>query len=623
MRVHFLQALVLVVAATLSAQPTSQTLPKSSVVPSQKTIREAQQRLQLLGYEPGTADGVMGSKTVLAVKKFQADHGLAVTGTFDPKTLQAISTTPLLASDSNTGPTRASSTRSAPVVIQEKPTPPKPQATFSEAALTTYRKGASGGFSPYWVAYILHPEKGAADQATFVELNGRSLGPYDRVSEMMELSRGGKHMAFAAEKKGKWVVVVDGVEKYTHDGFLWPSFTWTSNLEGNRVANEVQAVDLEFSPTGDAIAYPAKTSDGKYAVFVNGKQGPSYPDVGSSVIFVDGQVKYFAFAEDKKIVEIHGTRVLGPYDTAYKAKISSDAKHYVFWAKKAGTNVLVFDDQEREIPGEISDYLIGNSGFLAYAYQSSGKYHVHVGNTDLPAEYDEVREMTISPDGTKVAYWARSGAEWTVWAGDHTLPGFDGYYYYQSGGTKYSLMWSPDSQHVAYYVRGKQELVLDGQSLGKGFTPPGMALQVIVDERRTAVGSGLMQGPHVESTAVVQAVLMRDKTKCETFSVALSGKELSCVEKKDATTAYMHLGDKTEGPFRSILSTLLTSTDEKHYAYAVETDKGQQFVIDGSVSSHAYEAIYRPVFNEENKSLDYLAVKEGNLIRVVEPLPAR
>jgi peptidoglycan hydrolase-like protein with peptidoglycan-binding domain len=63
-----------VVTATLSAQPTCQTAPKGSVVPSQKTIQEAQQRLQFLGFEPGTADGVMGLRTVLALKKVPADH---------------------------------------------------------------------------------------------------------------------------------------------------------------------------------------------------------------------------------------------------------------------------------------------------------------------------------------------------------------------------------------------------------------------------------------------------------------------------------------------------------------------------------------------------------------------
>ncbi|MGO9271179.1 MAG: hypothetical protein ACLQOO_13140 [Terriglobia bacterium] len=495
----------------------------------------------------------------------------------------------------------------------------KAPPAFSEAVLGAYRKDVSGGFSPYWVAYIVEPEKGAADQSTFVELNGRRLGPYEQVSGMMEVSRNGKHIAFAAEKAKKWVVVVDGVEKYTHEGLLWPWSAWSPSLEGNSYIPQTRAAVLEFSPNGETIAYPAQSADGKCAVFVNGKPGPSYPSVGSGISFVAGRVKYFAFPEEKKIVEAHGAQLLGPYDTSYRTKISADGDHYAFWAKRGDKAVLVVDGQERDLPGELADYVIGNGGFLAYAYKISGKYRVRVGNADLPGEYDEVHEMVLSPDNKKVAFWALRGGTWMLSAGDKALPGFAGYFYYQAGGTTYSIMWSPDSQHVAYYVRDDRGLVLDGEKLDGKFTPPGLAIQNIVDDRGRTVGSGLMQGPHVDATAFVQAVLMRDKTKCDPFSVALFGKDLTCVEKREGV-AYMHVGDKTEGPFRSIRSTVLKSAQDKNYAYVVETEKGQQFVIDGTPSPRIYEAIYRPVFNEDNGSIDYLAVKDGKLFHVVEPL---
>ena len=66
-----------------------------------------------------------------------------------------------------------------------------------------------------------------------------------------------------------------------------------------------------------------------------------------------------------------------------------------------------------------------------------------------------------------------------------------------------------------------------------------------------------------------------------------------------------------------------TSPQDKHYAYVVETEKGQQFMVDGALSPHVYEAIYRLDFNEENGSLEYLALKEGKLLRVIEPLQAK
>jgi len=64
-----------------------------SGVTAKKAIQEAQQRLQVLGYEPGSVDGSMGARTIAALKKFQADDGLAVTGVLDQKTLAALTST--------------------------------------------------------------------------------------------------------------------------------------------------------------------------------------------------------------------------------------------------------------------------------------------------------------------------------------------------------------------------------------------------------------------------------------------------------------------------------------------------------------------------------------------------
>ena len=49
-----------------------------------------QQRLTALGYKPGTADGIFGSKTLAAVRAFQTDHKLAVDGIAGPKTWAAL-----------------------------------------------------------------------------------------------------------------------------------------------------------------------------------------------------------------------------------------------------------------------------------------------------------------------------------------------------------------------------------------------------------------------------------------------------------------------------------------------------------------------------------------------------
>ncbi len=49
-------------------------------------LRDAQQRLNDLGYDAGSPDGKFGSKTASALRQFQTDRGIAVTGRLDTAT---------------------------------------------------------------------------------------------------------------------------------------------------------------------------------------------------------------------------------------------------------------------------------------------------------------------------------------------------------------------------------------------------------------------------------------------------------------------------------------------------------------------------------------------------------
>ncbi len=110
-------AMFLIVSAAANAQviaPQPTTPPTTLTAATKKAVQGTQQRLQVLGYEPGTADGVMGSRTVTALKKFQSDHGLSVTGVLDQKTLDALS-----AKEEQKPPTEAAPSKTASP-------PPKP-----------------------------------------------------------------------------------------------------------------------------------------------------------------------------------------------------------------------------------------------------------------------------------------------------------------------------------------------------------------------------------------------------------------------------------------------------------------------------------------------------------------
>ena len=57
---------------------------------SKKVILKLQERLTELGYNPGPIDGIWGKKTETALKKFQEDNSLPVTGKLDEATKEKL-----------------------------------------------------------------------------------------------------------------------------------------------------------------------------------------------------------------------------------------------------------------------------------------------------------------------------------------------------------------------------------------------------------------------------------------------------------------------------------------------------------------------------------------------------
>lgn len=58
--------------------------------PAPDAVREAQRLLGRLGYDAGPADGILGGRTIEAVRQFERDRGLAVTGRIDERLLEAL-----------------------------------------------------------------------------------------------------------------------------------------------------------------------------------------------------------------------------------------------------------------------------------------------------------------------------------------------------------------------------------------------------------------------------------------------------------------------------------------------------------------------------------------------------
>jgi len=57
---------------------------------SNEQVRKTQQHLRSRGYQPGSADGLMGPQTISALRRYQSANGLTVTGKVDSDTLDSL-----------------------------------------------------------------------------------------------------------------------------------------------------------------------------------------------------------------------------------------------------------------------------------------------------------------------------------------------------------------------------------------------------------------------------------------------------------------------------------------------------------------------------------------------------
>ncbi|MCP5150352.1 MAG: peptidoglycan-binding protein [Chromatiales bacterium] len=139
LRRHWLSGLV--VAATLVV-----TAPAHAAGPD-PDLRAAQARLVELGFDAGTADGLMGRRTRSALRAFQADRGLSQTGELDAATRAALAATAAApAAPAPTTAAPAAPVEPAPATQAVAPAlaapPPDPDPAPAPAAPTPRRDAA-------------------------------------------------------------------------------------------------------------------------------------------------------------------------------------------------------------------------------------------------------------------------------------------------------------------------------------------------------------------------------------------------------------------------------------------------------------------------------------------------
>ena len=140
-------------------------------------------------------------------------------------------------------------------------------------------------------AYVWRREKDKA----LVVLDGVSGREYDDAQDIV-FSPDGKHVAYSAEKDGKWLAVVDGAEGSRYER-IRPQLLAPTSQE----YQELPRGPIAFSPVSQHVAYAASRA-GKSVVVVNGVEGREYVSTGRPFFSPDGKHIAYIAASGKEII---------------------------------------------------------------------------------------------------------------------------------------------------------------------------------------------------------------------------------------------------------------------------------------------------------------------------------
>lgn len=248
----------------------------------------------------------------------------------------------------------------------------------------------------------------------------------------------GKRFAFAAQRDGKWLFVVDwkegkpydqvGAIEFSKDGSRWGHRAERNGknlavIDGEEQKEHDKVGGFAFSDDGKRVAYAAAT--GKwYHIVADGKvlgEPPAKDDtdpqlVSEPVFSPDGQRLAYVTAKRRTFrVVVDGTPG-DPHDLAGDVQFSADSKHVVYRARDEKLWRVVVDGK----PGK---------------------------------PYDATGPALVSPDGSRVAYAAKEGANTYLVINEAEHPG------------DLNVSMSPDGKYVAHAVEPKEVARLNTNAL--------------------------------------------------------------------------------------------------------------------------------------------------------------
>jgi Tol biopolymer transport system component len=250
-----------------------------------------------------------------------------------------------------------------------------------------------------------------------------------------------------AKRAGKWVVVTNDAESAEYDGV----HAWLFHFV--------------FSPDGHRVAYfPIRGNqellvlDGREIVHSRGLINPVWsPDSSKLAYIVQGAVTR---------VGVNGVEENEAWDRVDSISFSPDSRRLAYVGTRAGRQHLVVDKQTGPPVDGIDVTSVRfkpDSSGLIYVEKRGGRVVV-VDGGKASAAYDEITELTVSPDSRQIAFFGRAASSWYFVRDGVVSAPYDARY---DAVRAESLQFSKDSKHFWYVIRqaGTDSVVVNDMSV--------------------------------------------------------------------------------------------------------------------------------------------------------------
>jgi len=321
-------------------------------------------------------------------------------------------------------------------------------------------------------------------------VDGNKGPEFEEVSPPV-FSPGGERLAYRGKRnKDREVLVLDGKETTEFEygsRLVDPRAGWGSKKEFDHAGQPV------FSPDGRHWVYRVKHDEKRQAVIVDGKEGPNFEEVGRPFFSPDGQhLAYWAKRDEKRDLFVLDGKEGPEFEEVARPAFSPDGRRFAYLAKRGKLWRMVIDGQDG------SEFEHDIFGYPKFSPDSQHVIHLAMKNhptwNQSNLEVLELRDgkiaetattqfhtvritypfmegESLSPDGQRTACVVAVGGQ-AFFRGQTTRALrrviVDGQVGKDLDALDIDLMFSPDSRHFVYAVRGgvgdnKSMVVLDGQ----------------------------------------------------------------------------------------------------------------------------------------------------------------